>query len=214
MIVKTVMTQDVVSVLPETRLTEARALMAKKAISKLPVLSKSGELVGIITKNDLAKAGPSQATTLDMYELGYLLSKLTVEKAMTRKVVTVDENEVIEEAARIMVDNQVGCLPVMAQGVLTGIVTESDLFHLFTEMFGARQKGVRVNLSMSDEVGQVASIAAKIAERKGNIISIVTRESKDKGLRRLTIKTTGIIMEEMQEVLKECGLEADDIRVC
>lgn len=214
MIVKTVMTQDVVSVCPETRLTEARALMTRKAISKLPVLSKSGQLVGIITKNDLAKASPSQATTLDMYELGYLLSKLTVEKAMTRKVITVDENEVIEEAARIMVDNQIGCLPVMSNGVLAGIVTESDLFHLFTEMFGARQKGVRVNLAMNDEVGQVASIAAKIAEVKGNIVSIVTRESKEKGFRRLTIKATGISIEDMKRVLNECSLQADDIRVC
>lgn len=214
MIVKTVMTQDVVSVPPETSLTEARALMARKSISKLPVLSKGGELVGIITKNDLAQASPSQATTLDMYELGYLLSKLLVEKVMTRKVITVSENEVIEEAARIMADNQIGCLPVMSDGVLVGIVTESDLFHLFIEMFGARVKGVRVNLGLSDKVGQVALIASKIAQRQGNIVSIVTREAKEAGLRRLTIKATGLSIDKMQEVLDECSLKADDIRVC
>lgn len=214
MLVKTVMTQDVVSILPDTSLTEARAIMTRKAISKLPVLSKSGELTGLITKNDLAKAGPSAATTLDVYEIGYLLSKLKVDKVMTRKVITVDENEVIEEAARIMADNQIGCLPVMSSGLLVGIVTESDLFHLFIEMFGARIKGVRVNLGMSDKVGQVAAIAAKIASYQGNIVSIVTRESKDAGLRRLTIKATGIDISQMQEILKECNLTADDIRVC
>lgn len=214
MIVRNVMTQKVVTVSPDTSLTEARSMMTRMAISKLPVISKSGEVVGIITKNDLAKAAPSEATTLDVYELGYLLSKLKVDKVMTRRVITVDENEVIEEAARIMVDNQVGCLPVMSSGIMVGIVTESDLFHLFTEMFGARQKGVRVNMGLSDKVGQIAAIAAKIAARNGNIVSIVTREAKEEGLRRLTIKATGIGIDEMQEVLKECSCVADDIRVC
>lgn len=214
MIVKTVMTQNVISVTPQTSLTDARAIMVKKGISKLPVLGGGGEVIGIITKNDLAKAGPSIATTLDVYEAGYLLSRITCDKIMTRKVISVDENEVIEEAARIMVDEQVGCLPVMAGDIMCGIITESDLFHLFTEMFGARQKGVRVNLAMSDKVGQIAAIASKIASRGGNIISIVTRQAKEEGVRRITIKTSCITIEEMQEVLKECALKADDIRVC
>lgn len=219
MLVKTVMTPNPIFVSPETSLTDAKNIMSKKSISKLPVVGKDGSLCGIITKNDLAKAGPSEATSLDVYEIGYLLSRLTVEKAMTKKVVTVPENEVVEEAARIMVDRQVGCLPVMAQadgqgdGIMVGIVTESDLFHLFTEMFGARQQGVRVNLAVDDKPGQLAAVAGKIAALKGNIVSVVTRESKEPGARRLTIKTTGVTIGQMQAILDECAMKADDIRV-
>ena len=100
MIVKDVMTKNLIFVYPETSITEAKAIMTKKNISKLPVLDKNNQLVGLITKNDMAKAGPSDATSLDMFEIGYLLSKLTVEKFMTKKVVTVSENEVVEEAAK------------------------------------------------------------------------------------------------------------------
>jgi len=200
MIVKDVMTRNPVYVSPETTLTEAKALMTKKNINKLPVIDKNDRLAGIITKNDLAKAGPSDATTLDMYEIGYLLSKLTVEKIMTKKVVTVSENEIVEEAARIMVDNQIGCLPVMKDDILIGIVTESDLFHLFTNMFGARHEGVRVTISSADKPGQLAKIAEKIAALNGNIVSVVTDELKEPGVRRLTIKATDITLERMQSM--------------
>ena len=185
----------------------------KKNISKLPVMDKEDKLVGIITKNDLAKAGPSQATTLDMYEIGYLLSKLTVEKIMTKKVKSVSETEVVEEAARIMVDNQIGCLPVMQDDIMVGIVTESDLFHLFTDMFGARHSGVRATVNTDDKPGQLAKIAVKIAELKGNIVSVVTRECQDPGNRRITIKTTGITIKQMESILAECNNEVEDIRV-
>ena len=168
MIIKTVMTQNPITVHPETSLTEAKNLMLKHDISKLPVLDKNNKLAGIVTKNDLAKASPSDATTLDVFEIGYLLSKLTVEKVMTKKPVTVDENEIVEEAARLMDSEEVGCLPVMKDGILTGIVTESDLFHLFTQIFDARQPGVRINLAMPDKPGALAQILGKIAYEGGN----------------------------------------------
>jgi acetoin utilization protein AcuB len=213
MIVRDVMSRNPIYAAPETSLTEAKAIMVKKNISKLPVVDKNNRLVGIITKNDLAKAGPSEATTLDMYEIGYLLSKLTVEKIMTKKVVTVCETEVVEEAARIMVDNQIGCLPVMNEDIMVGIVTESDLFHLFTDMFGARHSGVRVTFSTDDKPGKLARIAEKIAALKGNIVSVVTRESQDPGNRRITIKATGITMNQMNTILADCNDKVEDIRV-
>lgn len=213
MIVKDVMTKNPVFVSPDTSVTEANAVMKKKCISKLPVLDKNGRLVGIVTKNDLLKAGPSEATALDMFEIGYLLSKLTVSKIMAKKVVTVSDDEVVEEAARIMVDNQIGCVPVVKNELLTGIVTESDLFHLFTDMFGARYSGVRATLIVDDRPGQLAKIAAEIANLKGNIVSLVTRGASDTGLQRVTIKTTGITVRQMEAIVAELGITADDIRV-
>lgn len=213
MIVKDVMTKNLIFVYPETSITEAKAIMTKKNISKLPVLNKNNELVGMITKNDMAKAGPSDATSLDMFEIGYLLSKLTVDKFMTKKVVSVTEDEVVEEAARIMVDEQIGCVPVMKNSLLVGIVTESDLFHLFTDMFGARYSGVRATLSLDDKPGQLIQIFTEIAELKGNIVSVVTKESKNSSQRKVTIKATGITQNQMEQILKSLEVVADDLRV-
>ncbi|MCQ2586283.1 MAG: CBS and ACT domain-containing protein [Treponema sp.] len=213
MIIRDVMTKAPVTVTEETSVTEAKAIMSKNNFSKLPVMDKSKRLVGIITKNDIQKASPSDATTLDMFELGYVLSKLTVGKFMTKKVITIQETEVIEEAARIMVDNNIGCIPVMEDDVLVGIVTESDLFRLFTEIFGARNSGVRAVISLQDKPGMLAKITTQVAELKGNLVSVVTREVKDKDVRRSTIKATGITIEQMENILKSAEAEIIDIRV-
>ena len=164
-----------------------------RKISKLPVLDKSNSLVGIITKNDLQKAGPSDASTLDIYELGYLLSKLKVEKIMIKKVLTVDINEVVEEAARIMADGDFGCLPVMKDNLLVGIITDSDLFRMFIEMFSARTSGVRAIVQMSDEPGSLSVFTQKIAMAGGIIISCITTEAENPAFRKVTVKATNKI---------------------
>lgn len=212
MLVKNVMTKNPVTISPESSITEARALMNKKNIGKLPVIDKNNKLVGILTKNDMAKAAPSDATTLDMFEIGYILSKITVEKVMAKNVITVPDTEVVENAAKIMVDNGIGCVPVVSGDLVVGIITESDLFGLFTDMFGARDEGVRFILTLDDKPGQVAKLINEIAEADGNLVSLVTRELKENGKRRLTVKVQGISEVKLKEILSKLGLTADDIR--
>lgn len=213
MLVKNVMTKNPVTISPECSVTEARALMNKNNIGKLPVVDKNFKLVGMVTKNDLAKSAPSQATTLDMYEISYLLSKLTVEKIMVRDVVTVPDTEVVENAAKVMLEKGIGCVPVMSGDLVVGILTESDLFSLFTEMFGATRSGVRVVFSLDDKPGQLAKIVDEIAEKNGNLVSLVTRELKDSSLRRVTMKVSGISKEQIEEILSKLDVKAADIRV-
>lgn len=213
MIIRDVMTKDPVCVTENTSVTEAKRLMTTKSINKLPVLDSSKRLVGIITKNDIVKVSPSEATTLDMYEISSLLAKLTCGKFMTKKVVTVSETEVVEEAARIMADKNIGCLPVVKDDVVVGIVTESDLFELFVEMFGARESGVRANIQQTDKPGELARIFGAIAEANGNIISVVTRESKEAGKRRVTIKADSISVDQMKKILVDTDSEIIDIRM-
>lgn len=213
MLVKNVMTKNPVTISPECSVTEARALMNKNNIGKLPVVDKNFKLVGMVTKNDLAKSAPSQATTLDMYEISYLLSKLTVEKIMVRDVVTVPDTEVVENAAKVMLEKGIGCVPVMSGDLVVGILTESDLFSLFTEMFGATRSGVRVVFSLDDKPGQLAKIVDEIAEKNGNLVSLVTRELKDSSLRRVTMKVSGISKEQIEEILSKLDVKAVDIRV-
>lgn len=212
MLVKNVMSKNPITISPDSSVTDAKALMTKKNISKLPVLDKNNSLVGIITKKDLAKATPSDATTLDMFEIGYLLSKITVEKVMTKNVVTVPDTEVVENAAKVMVDNNVGCVPIMSGELLVGILTESDLFELFTDMFGAHDKGVRFILTLDDKPGVVAKLVDSIAQLNGNLVSLVTRELKEEGKRRLTVKVSGITEAQVKELLAKLNIVADDIR--
>ncbi|MBQ3966465.1 MAG: CBS domain-containing protein [Treponema sp.] len=212
MIVSDLMSKDVIYVSPETSVTDARALMTKENVNKLPVLDRDNRLVGIVTKNDLTKASPSAATTLDVYEMSYLLSKLKVEKVMVKNVTTVDHDEVIEEAARIMADKNVGCLPVMNGDLLVGIITESDLFHAFIEMFGARHRGVRFMGDIAEKPGELAKISQSIAELGGNIVSIVTSEGCDVSKRRITCKVTHVTIEQVKSLLENMNVEPVDIR--
>ena len=205
------MKKSVITVEPETTVTEAKELMNKNNISKLPVV-KGGKLVGIITKNDLLQAGPSLATTLDMYEISYLLSKLNVKKIMTTKVFSVSPDDVVEEAARVMVEKQVGCLPVVKGSALVGIITESDLFFMFAEMFGVTQKGVRAVVYPNDTPGEMAKISQKIAEAGGNIVSLVTTAPSDKKKRPLTLKVTGVPLAKGKKIFADLKCPVEDIR--
>lgn len=212
MIIANVMTKNPSFVRPDMSVTEVREIMSRENIGKLPVLDKHDRLVGIITKKDLVKAGPSAATTLDMYEISYLLSKLTVEKVMEKHVITVQENEVVEEAARIMADKGVGCLPVLKDDLLVGIITESDLFRVFVDMFGARHNGVRCVFSMDEKPGQLAKVATEIADLGGNIVSLVTCDGDDMSKRRCTCKICGITKDQLESIFTKLKITFEDIR--
>ncbi|MDR0597739.1 MAG: CBS and ACT domain-containing protein [Treponema sp.] len=213
MIIKFVMTKNPVTARPDMSMTEARSLMDKKGIGHLPVLDRNNNLAGIVTKKDLLKAGPSPATTLDMYEIGYLLSKLKIEKIMVKDVITVEENDVVEEAARIMADRDIGCLPVMKGKILTGIITETDLFRFFVKVFGARQPGVRITLHVAEKPGQLEKLTHAIAVKGGNVAALVSSEGDDPDHRRIAIKISGMSRSDIEEAVRslpEAALE--DIR--
>ena len=214
--VSKIMTRNPIFTHPEVSLTEARSLMDREKIGHVPVLGphgKNNELVGLVTREDLLKAGPSPATSLDMYEISYLLCKLTVEKAMVKNVITVQEDEVVEEAARVMADKGIGCLPVMNGALLVGIVTDTDLFHFFVNAFGARHKGVRVTINFKERPGQLAALASAVAEKGGNIVAFVTSEGDDIAHRRATLKIAGLDRPTVEAIVRTLdGAELEDIR--
>ena len=213
MIVSKFMTRNPVFIRPDVSLSEARQIMDKEQVGHLPVLDKNNTLVGLITKKDLLKAGPSPATSLDMYEISYLLSKLTVEKIMEKNVVTVAADEVLEEAARIMADKGIGCLPVMNGSLLVGIITDTDLFREFIDAFGARHKGVRITLNLSEKPGQLAKFTSAVAEKGGNFVAFISAEGDDLSHRRATMKITGISRADIEEAAKTLdNAEIEDLR--
>ena len=213
MLVKKIMVKNPVFISPETTVNEVRALMEKEKFGHVPVLDKNNVLVGIVTRDDLTKAEPSAATTLDQYEISYLLSKMTVKDIMVKNVITVQENEVVEVAARTMADRDIGCLPVMRGKLLVGIITDTDLFHVFVNAFGARHEGVRIVGIFSEKPGQLAKLCQAIAESGGNIVSLVTSEGDDLSCRRITMKIDSLSREKLEAIIKEIpDLELEDIR--
>ena len=211
MLVRDVMTKNPITIDVKASIREANDLMQKNNINKLPVLDKNGSLVGIITANDLQRAAPSEATTLDMYELSYLLSKLTVEKTMVRKVFTVQETETVEAAAKIMSDGDIGCLPVMKDKLLVGIITDSDLFKMFINMFNYDLPSVRAVVTMQDTAGALGKFTQKIAEANGNIITCITTDAENPKDRKVTIKVAGLKLDAFYSICETCG-KVEDIR--
>jgi acetoin utilization protein AcuB len=142
MLVHERMSKHPFTITEDTPIHEAMKLMRDKKVRRLPVLDGKGKLVGIVSEKDLLYVSPSPATSLSIYELHYLTSKITVGKIMTTDVITVSEHTPLEEAARIMADNKIGGLPVMRNERLVGIITESDLFRVFVELWGAQEMEV------------------------------------------------------------------------
>ena len=213
MIISQVMTRNPFFVHPDMSINDLRSAMTREKVGHIPVLDKSNKLMGIVTKEDLFKAAPSAATSLDVFEISYLLSKITVKEVMVKKVITVDEKEVVEEAARIMADNKIGCLPVMRGKLLAGIITDTDLFRIFVTAFGARRPGVRMTCKIAEKPGQMAKLTRLIAEEGGNIVSIITFEGDDLSYSRVTMKTDGIKREKLKSIVKSLPeIELEDIR--
>ena len=128
------MTRNPFTATPDMPVSEALGLIRREKVRRLPVLNKPhGKLVGIVSEKDLLYASPSPATSLSMWEINYLLAKLKVREVMTAPVITVSEGEPLENAARIMVDNKIGGLPVVERGKLVGIITESDIFRMLVK---------------------------------------------------------------------------------
>ena len=134
MIVRELMTGAVITAPPWMPILEARNLMVKERIRHLPVRAPGGKLLGMITDRDIRLNLPSQATSLSVWEINHLLAKLTLDEVMTQAVITVGPDRPASEAARLMVEHQIGALPVEDGGCLVGIVTETDLLRAFIRM--------------------------------------------------------------------------------
>jgi acetoin utilization protein AcuB len=188
--------------------------MRDEKVRRLPVLNKKGELVGIVSERDLLYASPSPVTSLSIHELHYLVSKITVDTIMTRDVITVSEYTPLEEAARIMADNKIGGLPVMRDGKLVGIITESDLFKIFIETLGARDMGVRLSMLVPEQPGILADITGTIADMGGNIVSLGTFLGEDPTNRLITVKVADVPEGKLVAGMKALALEIVDARFC
>ncbi len=212
MLVRERMTKNPVTTTPDTSVTEALRLMHERKVRRLPVLDAHGKLVGIVADQDLLYASPSPVSSLSVWEMNYLLAKLKVEEVMTRQVITVTEDTPLEEAARIMVDNKIGGLPVMRDGQLAGIVTETDLFKIFLELLGARRPGVRVVAFIPGAKGTLAKITGAISGVGGNIMSFGQAMDATGTRWEITLKVQDVSRDKLVEAIRPVVQEIIDVR--
>ncbi|MCF7945952.1 MAG: CBS domain-containing protein [Spirochaetia bacterium] len=212
MIVARRMTPNPITVKASVPITDAQKIMRKNRVHRLPVVDNHKRLIGIVTEKDILYASPSPASTLDVYEMAYLVSKLTVDKVMTKTPITVSPGAAIEEASRIMVDNDIGGLCVVEDEELVGIITESDLFKVFSELFGARDQGTRVSMLVPDHPGEIFEITKAVFENGGNIISFGTFLGTAPTNALCTMKVTDINKDDLVELIKPYVIEIQDIR--
>lgn len=208
MFVKDYMTKEPVTAHPETPVLEAIHLLKEKGFRRLPIL-KDGQLVGLVTEKDLKDAMPSKATTLSVWEMNYLLSKLTVEEVMVRSVITIQAEAPLEEAALLMEERKIGALPVMEGERLVGIITVTDVMRAFTEAMGLREGGVRLTVDILDVPGALAQMAQSVIP--SNIVSVVTA-GKEGGYRRIVLRVVGEGVEGVADRLRAAGERVVDVR--
>jgi len=184
------MTKKVFTVGPDDYLSDAITLMKEKNIKHLPVV-KGGKLRGIISDRDIKEYTPSKATCLDIYELHYLLAKTKIKEIMVTKVITTSPEAPVEEAAMVLLDRNIDCLPVLDRGSLVGIISDRDIFHAMVDITGVRHGGHRICVTVEDRAGSIREVADIVRKHGYHLQGILTSyEGVREGSRRVVIRTT------------------------
>jgi len=174
MLVQHWMTRDPITVEAETPFLEARLILKEKQIRHLPVLDR-GKLIGVVTDKDLKEAAPSGATTLDVYEVNYLLLKMKVRDLIKQDPITIKPTNSVEKAALLMHDHKIGCLPVVDDaGTLVGVITETDLLKVMVEILGYKEKGTRIAFEVPDTPEACQELVHVLRDFRLDLRSLVT----------------------------------------
>jgi acetoin utilization protein AcuB len=200
MLVKDRMTPNPICGHPEMSVIEAQALMQKHNFRHLPIVD-GDELVGLITQQILLRAVPSDVSRFSPFVIKYIGTKLKASSVMVKDVVTIDPDTAIEDAAGVMADKKIGCLPVMQDGKLVGIISDNDLFSVMVGLLGAGRAGVRITIQHPDRVGEVARISKAIADQGGNLSVFVTFPTSDPDVWSSVVKVTNVPRSKLTEIL-------------
>ena len=192
---------------------DALKLMRERQFRRMPVVDNKGRLVGIVAERDLLYASPSPATSLSVWELNYLLSKITLCQLMTKEVITTKPATPIEDAAHLMREKRIGGLPVVDENHRpVGIITETDIFKTFVEMLGGGQAGLRLSLEIPRKKGVLAQLTRAISDLDGAIISIGSFNLDVPGDDGLVLKVQGVSQDQLVDTLEAIDDHVIDVR--
>jgi len=203
MLVQGWMASDIITVEEDTSVMKASIMMKEKKIRTLLVVDKKGTMVGIVSDRDLRDAAPSKATTLDVYELNYLLSSMKIQDIMTRSIVHVRPDETVEFAAVLMLENKISSLPVLNYAdKLVGIITQTDIFKVLIDIAGVYAGGVQFAFSLEERPGSIKEPSDVIRACGGRIVSILSsQEMAEEGRRNVYIRCS-VAEEKLRDLVK------------
>jgi len=215
MLVKDYMTRHPLMAESTMSIVAAQRYMGENDIRHLPVVGDGKSLLGLITRQRLL-VDPGRLGSLDVWEIARYLTGLTVKDVMikAKDVITMGQNTTLEEAARIMVENKIGCLPVMREGIVIGIITEIDLLAQLTKLLGGSVVGVRATVRVPDKVGEFAKITSAIASQGWGIYAAGgVPAPKHPGYWDAVFKVRGVPKDDLVAVLEKVeGQEIVDVR--
>ena len=211
MLVRDRMTCNPTTIETGTSLKEALELIRSQPFRHLPIVDEAGRLTGIVTEKDLVYASPSSDLTLSVFEIDYLLSRMSVDQVMKEDVVTISPELPIEEAARVMVDHRIGCLPVLEDDQLVGIISDTDIFQVFVEGLGGGHASLRITVVIPERVGSLARMLESIAALGGNIHTLGTFWGEKPEDRIIALRVDGVESDVLVEALRETGIEVSHV---
>jgi acetoin utilization protein AcuB len=215
MLVRDYLTRHPIMISPETHATEAQKIMLENKLRHLPVVGDGKRLLGLITRDRLS-VPPSDLASLDVWEISRLLSNLEVKNLMLKRseLVTIAQTATLEEAAQTMLVHKVGCLPVIEDEIVIGIITETDLLTQLSNLLGGEVKGVRVTIRVPDKIGEFAKVTGAITARGWGIYASGALPSpKRPGYWDLVVKVRNVSEEKVSAALQGIdGQEIIDIR--
>ena len=205
MFVKWRMTANPFTIDSGATVPDAIEMMQAHGITKLPVL-RDGKLCGVVSQSDINRARPSDATSLSFGEVAYLLSKLKIYKIMKKNPPTISADAMLEEAAIVMRDSKVEILPVMDEGKVIGVITESDVLDAFIDINGAREPGTRLVIEADDQPGVMSRLARVTGELETNITHIaVYRTGMESSFVLLGVNTVNTT--DLEEAFTKAGFQ-------
>jgi acetoin utilization protein AcuB len=204
MLVKNWMSKRVIPIDVNDSMEEAMRLMREKEVQMLPVM-KGGKLVGIVTDRDLKKASASDATTLDVHELVYLISKIKIKNIMTRDPITIPFNYTVEEAAEILLHNKISGAPVVDDAAkIIGTISKEEIFKVLISLTGIEKRGVEFAFELEDRSGSIREVADVIRKYGGRMASILTAyEGVPRGYRNVYIRMYNVDRPKLQQLRRE-----------
>jgi acetoin utilization protein AcuB len=217
MFVKDYMTRHPVMIEPKMSIVEVEGIMAETKVRHLPVVEAGKRLVGLVTRERM-RIPPTELGSLNVWEISRFLSNLTVEDVMIKRkdVITVESHVPLEEAAEIMVANKIGCLLVLEDEVVVGIITEIDMLVQLSTLLGGKATGVRVTVRVPDKAGEFAKVTSAIASQGWGIYaSGGVPAPKRPGYWDMVVKVRNVPKGDLVAVLEQIeGQEVIDAREC
>ncbi|MFC1821887.1 CBS and ACT domain-containing protein [Thermodesulfobacteriota bacterium] len=209
MLVKNWMSKIVITVDKDDSMLDATNLLKKHDIRMLPVMKK-GKLVGVITDRDLKRASASDATTLEVHELLYLLSRIKIGDIMTTDPVTVPFDYSIEETAEILLENKISGVPVVDhEGQAVGTITQTDIFKALISLTGVSARGIQFAFMLEDRPGSIKEVTDVIRKYGGRMVSILSSyEGVSKGKRKTYVRMYGVERARLPQLTEELKSKA------